>query len=404
MPLVPSLTFSVKGIHSLLTRLARAASLHAGNLHKALEGLGGSQGVSLENINLSRPDVTGDDNDYDNKERGTSSKSDGENDENFLGVAGLCLQDKGWISPPDSICSSSSESGVTSAEASLADSFSGPETMEQLPRGSDSREAKDYLNSAPFSGIDFQEILCHEHSESKYLETNTSDTGSVDEHLKSVASSRDESVSILVQTSHSLNHENSEVKSGTKDEASSLNQLKVEDVNHETPRPTTDAGSRVTRGKNAYAMSVLRRVEMKLDGRDIADNRAISIAEQVDYLLKQATSVDNLCNIGRCIWGLSFSCTAEWPVACVMEPFNYLGNKPLQLSPNMPCHNPGSPLIKDEIQPVLARNLPWDLRASVEGATHIASSTAWIPHAFPVAGPVISLVQFVLQTYFKTFL
>jgi len=25
-------------------------------------------------------------------------------------------------------------------------------------------------------------------------------------------------------------------------------------------------------GKNAYAMSVLRRVEMKLDGRDIADN------------------------------------------------------------------------------------------------------------------------------------
>lgn len=26
-------------------------------------------------------------------------------------------------------------------------------------------------------------------------------------------------------------------------------------------------------GKNAYALSVLKRVEMKLDGRDIADNR-----------------------------------------------------------------------------------------------------------------------------------
>lgn len=26
-------------------------------------------------------------------------------------------------------------------------------------------------------------------------------------------------------------------------------------------------------GKNAYAMSILRRVEMKLDGRDIANNR-----------------------------------------------------------------------------------------------------------------------------------
>lgn len=33
-PLVPPLTLSVKGLYSMLTRLARAASLHAGNLHK----------------------------------------------------------------------------------------------------------------------------------------------------------------------------------------------------------------------------------------------------------------------------------------------------------------------------------------------------------------------------------
>lgn len=33
-PSVPSLAFSVKELHSLLTRLARTASLHAGNLHK----------------------------------------------------------------------------------------------------------------------------------------------------------------------------------------------------------------------------------------------------------------------------------------------------------------------------------------------------------------------------------
>lgn len=76
-------------------------------------------------------------------------------------------------------------------------------------------------------------------------------------------------------------------------------------------------------GRNAYAMSVLRRVEMKLNGLDNVDNRyllltwsnldklyaglltlayfltdrELSIAEQVDYLLKQATSVDNLCNM-----------------------------------------------------------------------------------------------------------
>lgn len=33
-PLVPPLTLSVKGLYSIFTRLARTASLHAGNLHK----------------------------------------------------------------------------------------------------------------------------------------------------------------------------------------------------------------------------------------------------------------------------------------------------------------------------------------------------------------------------------
>lgn len=36
-PLVPSLMLSVKGLFSILTGLARAASLHAGNLHKVME-------------------------------------------------------------------------------------------------------------------------------------------------------------------------------------------------------------------------------------------------------------------------------------------------------------------------------------------------------------------------------
>ena len=35
-PLVPPLTSSVRGLYSMLTRLARTASLHAGNLHKVI--------------------------------------------------------------------------------------------------------------------------------------------------------------------------------------------------------------------------------------------------------------------------------------------------------------------------------------------------------------------------------
>ncbi|CAL5385725.1 unnamed protein product [Camellia sinensis] len=272
-PLVPSLSISVKGLHSMLTRLARTASLHAGNLHKALEGLGESEEVRSQDINLSRPEVAGHDSDYNSKEREVFSKSDRESDEDSLGVSRLSLQDKGWTSPPESICSSSSENSETSAEESLADSFNDLEVE--------------------LSGTDSQETLHHVQSESRYKEANDGGTGSVDECLRLGESPYDESVSSIAQTSNSFNQENPQTKLGLKDE-SSLNQDKIEDEDHETPFPTIDVGNRVTRGKNAYAMSVLKRVEMKLDGQDIADN---SIAEQVDYLLKQATSVDNLCNM-----------------------------------------------------------------------------------------------------------
>ncbi|KAI8016538.1 Serine/threonine-protein kinase SMG1 [Camellia lanceoleosa] len=261
-PLVPSLSISVKGLHSMLTRLARTASLHAGNLHKALEGLGESEEARSQDINLSRPEVAGHDSDYNSKEGEVFSKSDREN--------------KGWTSPPESICSSSSENSETSAEESLADSFSDLEVE--------------------LSGTDSQETLHHAESESRYKEANDGGTDSVDECLRLGESPYDESVSSIVQTSNSFNQENPQMKLGLKDE-SSLNQDKIEDEDRETPFPTIDVGNRVTRGKNAYAMSVLKRVEMKLDGQDIADNRPISIAEQVDYLLKQATSVDNLCNM-----------------------------------------------------------------------------------------------------------
>ena len=51
-----------------------------------------------------------------------------------------------------------------------------------------------------------------------------------------------------------------------KDETSSSNQVKIEDENREAQLPNTNAGNRITRGKNAYAISVLRRGEKKLDG------------------------------------------------------------------------------------------------------------------------------------------
>ncbi|KAK9942266.1 hypothetical protein M0R45_007941 [Rubus argutus] len=294
-PLVPSLTSSVKGLYSMLTRLARTASLHAGNLHKALEGLGESQEVESPVTDVSRLDVAAG---FDDKARENLSMSNGESTKDFVGI-GLPLEAKGWLSPPDSICSSSTDSGITLAEMSLPDSFNDQEDIGQpLLHGSGSKDATDFQNTTPHSQTASREILDSPHR-SKYTEADNTPIGSFkstpsdpNEYPLAVASPSDESIIVCPDTSHPSN-ENRDVMSGGKDEISSLNKVIIKD---ET-RDATHTSSRVGRGRNPYAMSVLRRVEMKLDGRDISDNREISISEQVDYLLKQATSVDNLCNM-----------------------------------------------------------------------------------------------------------
>lgn len=49
--------------------------------------------------------------------------------------------------------------------------------------------------------------------------------------------------------------------------------------------------------RNPYAVSVLEKVEWKLDGLDHESRRHLTVSEQVDYLLRQAMSIDNLCNM-----------------------------------------------------------------------------------------------------------
>lgn len=282
-PLVPSLTVSVKGLHSLLTMLARAASLHAGNLHKALEGLGESQVVGSQDSNLSRPIVAAHDSDYDIKEEDVLSRNDTESQEDIVGVGALSIQDKGWISPPDSISDSSSESSSTSADLNSGDN-NYPENEQ----------------TGPNAGLNSEKISLNEQSELKDLETGSGDTAdiySVGEYVKPEESQQDMGLPSVVETSKSLNPESSHVQVGLKDDSMPLSQDKGDSKDHGNPDCSTDVGIRLFRGKNPYAMSVLKRVEMKIDGRGISENRAINVAEQVDFLLKQATSVDNLCNM-----------------------------------------------------------------------------------------------------------
>ncbi|XP_078521376.1 serine/threonine-protein kinase SMG1 [Lissotriton helveticus] len=49
--------------------------------------------------------------------------------------------------------------------------------------------------------------------------------------------------------------------------------------------------------RNSYAVSVWKRVKAKLEGRDVDANRRMSVAEQVDYVIKEATNLDNLAQL-----------------------------------------------------------------------------------------------------------
>ncbi|KAK3412470.1 hypothetical protein EUGRSUZ_I01219 [Eucalyptus grandis] len=290
-PLLPALTSSVKGLLSLLTKLARTASLHAGNLHKALEGAGESQEENLLATDLSRPNFSGNASSFNDRE-GELSAPDEEITQDFVSLAGLSLQDKGWVSPPDSICTSSLGSSVSSPEASIADSLNDPAEEINSSCRDDGATCTD-----PSSQSDPPQITEITHEGAKYSQSIPVMplTGGTTEQPNDGASTRDQDIAFPVYTSDTLNKE-TELENRGKNKVPSSRNI-IDDGCSEAPNPNGHAGGRVTRGKNAFALSVLRRIEMKLDGRDIDETRELNTAEQVDYLIKQATSVENLCNM-----------------------------------------------------------------------------------------------------------
>uniref|UniRef100_A0A4W6DZP7 non-specific serine/threonine protein kinase n=1 Tax=Lates calcarifer TaxID=8187 RepID=A0A4W6DZP7_LATCA len=54
---------------------------------------------------------------------------------------------------------------------------------------------------------------------------------------------------------------------------------------------------RAVQERNSYAVSVWKRVKAKLEGRDIDPNRRMSATEQVDFVIKEATNMDNLAQL-----------------------------------------------------------------------------------------------------------
>lgn len=119
---------------------------------------------------MSRSDLVGDDVVYGSDKSEMFTKSEAENGGSILDLAGLSLEDKGWISPPTSISSGSSLSGVVSADASLADSSNSSDVTDPLFHISNITEVNESPQHFSSSGIDLQEKLSSGHSSSASMQ------------------------------------------------------------------------------------------------------------------------------------------------------------------------------------------------------------------------------------------
>ncbi|XP_077940467.1 serine/threonine-protein kinase SMG1 isoform X6 [Gasterosteus aculeatus] len=74
-------------------------------------------------------------------------------------------------------------------------------------------------------------------------------------------------------------------------------------INSKGPNPSPKRAvrdpktGRAVQERNSYAVSVWKRVKAKLEGRDIDPNRRMSVTEQVDVVIKEATNMDNLAQL-----------------------------------------------------------------------------------------------------------
>lgn len=113
---------------------------------------------------MSRSDLVGDDVVYGSDESEMFTKSEAENGGSILDLAGLSLEDKGWISPPTSISSGSS------ADASLTDSSNSSDVTDPLFHISNITEVNESPQQFSSSGIDLQEKLSSGYSSSASMQ------------------------------------------------------------------------------------------------------------------------------------------------------------------------------------------------------------------------------------------
>ncbi|KAK1300358.1 Serine/threonine-protein kinase TOR [Acorus calamus] len=259
------------GLHDVSSLGKEAAALHGAlmvNLSKALEGLGGSQVVRSQEIDISRSGLEA--------EEGVGF-DDGEKDafpgsrESYIEEVGvvdqLTSQDEGWISPPSDIFSSSPESSITS-ETSLSgnNGIHADTAAEQYLSTDDAIGVRD--GSISDSLVETSNLESADAQNTQPQQTVV-ETTNPREHFQILSSPEDSQTSHSDSSHMTRNRMSETYPLGGGNEASTSDQDNGQGGSREDPPTCVTSASRVTKGKNAYALSVLRQVEMKLDGRDI---------------------------------------------------------------------------------------------------------------------------------------
>lgn len=252
----------------MVIKLGRLSSLHAGNLHKALEVLEESETVRSQDMPSARPDILESDSSVE-KDKSSSGSREGASQYLVVDTDGS-LQDECWISPPEH--SYTSSSGCTTGLTQLTSS----EKLEQIDA---------LLDSGP--GIEVPSANSQETRDGRA--DSASDSSSNKQTLLNNVT--------LTQSSniHEAGTSLSEGRTETEDNIGAFKQVRGQECDTTDNKSYSD--TRTNRGKNPFALSIMKQVEHKLHGRDIDGTRSLKIPEQVDHLLKQATSIDNLCNM-----------------------------------------------------------------------------------------------------------
>ncbi|GJN23385.1 hypothetical protein PR202_gb11029 [Eleusine coracana subsp. coracana] len=228
-------------------------------LEEALEVHEEMETVKSQDVSSTHTDLLQSDSSIEKDRSSSESRETGSQD--LVMNIDVSLHDGCWISPPENSFTSSSGCNTGLTQISSSDSL---EKIDAL------------MNDGVVIG----------------LQANSQEKGdsySNEALIDSVASTR---ASIHDDETRSV-----EGKVEFEGSSVTIKQVRGQECDNNDPKSYSDSPTRATRGKNPFALSILKQVEHKLHGSDIDSNRSMNISEQVDHLIKQATSIDNLCNM-----------------------------------------------------------------------------------------------------------